>query len=346
MNKLFLTFCIALLPGMGLFAQNTTREFEISLPETIIQNSLYHAIEFLDSRTDTSQLGIVQLGAFNNQAKVISKIPFSTQLGNVMRSLTDSTAKNGELLFQLRQFNFAEISGAVSEKGYCYLRAELYSKNDNDYRKIASIDTCVLIKAMDVTKALFKSGSQLLTNLIADNLLKDAHESDAYSLRNIVKIDSLEKRKIRVYNIDTYTDGLYYSYESFKNQVPDKQITVETKKDGSISNVKISDDNNLMVKVKSKDVYSVIYKGQPFIASDYGYYPLKKENDEFYFTGKAKVAGNSSDVMAAGFFFGVAGALLAVNVKATFEIKLDHINGGFIHCREIDPYAEKEINKP
>ncbi len=38
--------------------------FEIELPEQKIANSLYNNIEYIDSRYDTSNMGIVQLGAF------------------------------------------------------------------------------------------------------------------------------------------------------------------------------------------------------------------------------------------------------------------------------------------
>jgi hypothetical protein len=280
-------------------------------------------------------MGIVQLGAFNNKAKVISKVPLSVQLKNVMQSLTDSTAKNGELLLQLRQFTFAEITSAMSEKGYCYLRAELYSKNDDQYHKLAAIDTVVLINSMDVTKPLFKSGSKMITDFISNNLLKETNDTKGYSFNNIVKIDSIEKRGILVYNTDKYADGLYYDYKSFSCQKPDKQINVETKKDGRISCVKVLSADNKMVKMKPKDIYSIVYNGIPYVATEYGYYPLTKSNDEFYFTGKTKVTANTGDVMAAGMFFGVIGVLVASNANATFEMKLDHNNGGFIHLREI-----------
>ena len=334
MNKFLLFPIFIFLITPKLFSQNRTEDFEITLPDKKVSNSLYKTIRFIDSRYDTSSIGIVQLGAFNKKAKVVPEIPFATQLSNVMNALRDATAKDGELLFQLRQFNFAELTGAMSEKGYCYLRAWLYSNKNGRYQKIASIDTVIFIKAMDVTKALFRNGSKTITNFIADNLLKDATDLQYYSFRDILQIDSMEKNDIPLYTTSQMKEGLYETYRSFLNQTPDKQVTAESK-DEKIASVKTINENGKTDKVKSKDVYAIVSNGKPFIATDYGYYPLQKINDDFYFTGKAKVNANTGDVIAASIFFGIIGGLIASDAEATFEMKIDHINGGFIRLREI-----------
>ena len=146
-----------LLLSSNLFAQELTEEYKIVNPKYKISKSLYHAIKFIDSRIDTSNIGTVQIGLMNNEAKVIFKTPFLSQLQNVMNSITDSSAKSGELLFQLRQFSLSELTGTFTEKGFCNLRAILYSKEDSNYKKIASIDTFFIIKSMDVTNPLLKT---------------------------------------------------------------------------------------------------------------------------------------------------------------------------------------------
>jgi len=339
MNKIILI--ISLIFGLcvnTLFSQNLTKDFKISLPEHKIQKSCYSSIDYIDSRIDTLKMGIIQRGAFNRKAKVISKVPLSIQLKNVMHSLTDSSANNGELLFQLRQLTFAEITGAMSEKGYCRFKAELYSKNNYQYQKLASIDTLILIKSMDVTKALFKSASKTITDFIANSLLKEPIDSNCYSFKNIQEIDSIEKREIKVYNTDTYMEGLYYNYQSFSCQKPDKQASIEVGKDGRISRVKISNTESKMIKIKPKDIYAIVYNGKPYVTTKFGYFPLQKSKGDFYFVGRTKVSANSGDIVAASMFFGVIGSLLASNANATFVMMLDHNNGGFIHIREVRNY--------
>jgi hypothetical protein len=320
-------------------AQSRTEDFDLILPEQKVQNSLYNSIQFLDSRYDTTHMGIVQLGAFNKKAKVIPKTPFSTQLTGVLHSLTDSGSKEGALLFQLRQFSFAEITGATSEKGYCYLKAAMYTNKDGLYMKLASIDTVIFVKSMDVTKALFRKGSKAITDFIAGNLEMEARDSIQYSYADVMNIDNVEKRNILLYTTSQYQDGLYETYSSFCKQMPDKPITVEMKGD-KMGTVRTHDEQGKAVKVKAKDIYAIVYKGQPFIATDFGFYPLNKTGNDFYFTGKAKVNANAGDVIVASMFFGIIGGLIASDAEATFEMKIDHTNGGFIRLQEIKTMAE------
>ncbi|MEO6731828.1 MAG: hypothetical protein ABIN01_11485 [Ferruginibacter sp.] len=334
MKKFFLAAVYLLSCSPFLFAQGSTEDFEISLPEQKIENSFYRTIQCIDSRFDTTNMGIVQLGLFNRKTLVRPVIPFCTQLTSVMNALIDSTAKEGELLLQVRQLNFAEITAATSEKGYFHLNAILYSNSNGFYQKINSIDTVILIKAMDVTRAMFRRGSKTLTGFLASSLLIEPTGREYYNLKDIASIDSLEKRKITVYNTSAYTDGLYLTYQSFMNQIPDKQINVE-KKGEKISAVKTFDENGKSIKVKLKDIYAIVNEGKPFLATTYGYYPLQKINDDFLFTGKAKVTANTGNVMVASFFFGIFGALIASDADALFEIKIDHMTGGIIHLREI-----------
>jgi hypothetical protein len=191
---------------------------------------------------------------------------------------------------------------------------------------------------MDVTRALLRNGSRLITNFIATSLWKEPVDSVAYGFNDILHMDSIEKRKIVLYNTTIFADGLYTSYASFMNQVPDKQVTIDEKK-GKISSVKMTAENGEMLKVKRKDVYAIVYKGQPYIATEYDYYPLEKRDDDFYFTGKAKVTADQGAVMAASFFFGIIGGLIASDADASFEMRIEHSNGGFIRLREIKTIA-------
>ncbi|MEO6721526.1 MAG: hypothetical protein ABIN67_14250 [Ferruginibacter sp.] len=334
MNKLLLLISLNFFCGFTLFSQSRNEDFEITLPEQRIEHSLYNKISYLDSRIDTTNMGIVQLGAFNRKAKVVPKVPFSEQMRKVLGALTDSTAGNGNLLLQLRQFNFAEITGAVSEKGYCYLRAQLYANSNNGYQTVGFIDTVISVKSFDVTKGLFRNASNVLSAFISSNLLKTVSDSTVFSLHDIANMDSVEKRFVKLYNVSTYVDGVYTDWRSFANQSPDKQGTVELK-DGTISRVKVLDENGKATKVKSKDLYAVVHNGQPFIATDFGYYPLTKDGNDLFFTGKAKVTANTGDVIAASMFFGILGGLMASDAASLFDMKLDHLNGGFIRLREI-----------
>lgn len=318
-------------------AQKAEEDFQIALPEQKVANSLYNNIEFLDGREDTSHLGIVQLGAFNRKAKVVPAQSLGSQITNIFNQLIDPSARDGELLFYLRQLSFAEITGATSEKGYCYLRAVLFAKQNGAYKEVSKVDTVVFVKSMDVTRALFRNGSKAINEFISASLTVPASDPQLYSYADIIKLDSLEKRRLAAYNTDKFADGVYQTYSAFSKQLPDvTDINVKTNKNGFPESVRAANAEGKGEKIKAKDIYALVYKGKPYIATDYGYYPLNKEEDDFYFTGKAKVQPSTASVVAASAFFGILGGLLvSATSDALFEMKIDHASGGFIRLREV-----------
>lgn len=300
MKKLFHFFTAIIFTSSSLIAQNHNREFEVSLPETKISGSFYNRLIFFDARTDTTQMGIVQTGAFNRKTNVIAKTPLRLQLNILMNALVDNTAKDGELLLQLRQISFAEITGAVSEKGYFYFRANLYAKSGQNYRPLADIDTAIILKSSwDVTRGLFKNGSKLISSFISNSLLQMPSAAGNMLFSDILNIDSSEKATVKIYTDTILQNGIYFTWNSFKNQRPDKAVLSADIKNGQLKSVKILGEENKQEKIKSKNVYAVVYNGQPFIATDYGFYPIEKRNDDFFFQGKAKVTANTGNVIAA-----------------------------------------------
>ncbi len=340
MNHLFLVCFFLFIIKIDTIAQDIIREFNLEPVNIQISNSLYNSFEFVDTRVDTTNLGIVQVGITNNRAKVKPQVPLKHQLQNFFSSIIDSTSGNKQLLFQLRHFVFAETTKMTSETGYCYMRAILYSGSQERYKKIAVIDTVVSVKAGDVTKSLLRTGSRLICDFIINNLKKDTTDSISYSLNEITKLDNIEKREIKAYHTDDYVDGLYYNYSSFKDQIPDGKIIVKFKKDLSISSVKRVSENEKLINIKPEEAYAIIYEGQPYISTGYGFYPLYRNDNNFYFVGTVKPLTSSSgdNMLAAGMMFGAIGAIIAGNSNASGEnyfIVIDHINGGFIYFRKM-----------
>ncbi|MDF2190422.1 hypothetical protein [Paraflavitalea sp. CAU 1676] len=319
-------------------AQRTSEDFNITLPEQKVAHSRYNSFRLVDGRADSSDMGIVQLGAFNRKAFVRPVTPIAAQMQHVFRELIDTSAANGELVLLLRSLSFAEVTKAMSEKGYCYFRADLFAQSPAGYRAIDRIDTVILVSSMDVTRAMFRRGSKTIGDFLAQNLVKEPTDQQDYSLADIIAYDSVQKRKLPVYNTATYREGVYRSFEAFVQQQPEvTNATVALGKNGIPEKVSIPDSAaGKPVKVKSKDLYALVYEGKPYIATDYGYYPLEKKNDDFLFTGKAKVNAASGDVMMASFFFGIIGGLLASSPHdAVFDMKIDHLSGGFVRLKQV-----------
>jgi hypothetical protein len=334
--KNLLSLLIIFLNITTATAQSATEIFSITTPSEKISNSLYKKIKLVDVRPDPQNLGIVQLGAFNRKARVVTETPLADQLSGLLTALTDSTAQARELFLLLRQLSFAEVTGAMSERGYFQLRAILFAKKGEGFHKLAAIDTVVVIKAMDVTKGLLRQGTKSLTELLAANLTKEPADGLSYLSDEVVHFDQLEKKALPLYTADSLRNGIYKTFHAFTVLQPDEEsFTVDFGKNGNSPVLRQANEKGKMEKVSSKDIYAFVHEGRAFIATDYGYYPLRKQAEDFYFTGKAKVAANNADVMMASLFFGVVGGLIASGgTSATFEMKVDHLSGGFIRIKE------------
>ena len=327
-----------MMAGTNVFSQEVVKNFEIVLPKTKVPNSLYNAIAFMDSRAGAKEIGIVDVGLLRNiEAKLVLKSPFQQQLQSVLAALTDSTAKNGELLLRLGRFNFAETYGTR----YCYFDAGLYAKSGDSYSEIASIDTVLVFRTASLNN-LIKAESNIIVGFIATNLTRVPAGTSVYGLENIARIDSIEMRKIPVFNTETYVDGVYTNFKSFANQVPDQKAFVDANRDGTIETVRVLDSNGKKIKIRPKEVYAVVHGGLPYIATQYGYYILRKSADNnFYFTGDIKTAASQGDVNGGQLAFGLLGAALAsAGNRETYVLMVDYKNGSFIHIKKIPKPVE------
>lgn len=315
-----------------VFAQKNNTVFNIAVPTVKVHNSNHNQFIFLDSRPDLTAMGMVQTGMLNQSSRVITDIPLEEQIRNVFKGLTDASAKTGTLLFQLRQLSFAEEDLTFKEMGYFRLRAKLYRSNGDKFEEIDQLDTLMSFSGLDVTKRLLRGGSETITKLIAHSLTATPIIISPVSYDDINHMDSIEKTRVKLYNVSTYKDGIYRDYNSFKDQKPDYVRMTCTLKNNALTVKGVNDIQGDQVSLDH--LYAVVYEGKPYIVTDYGNYPLRKEGNDFCFTGIAKLEGNAATMAA---LFGIAGALLTHDHAsfAYFDIRMDHLNGAFIPYRQL-----------
>ena len=337
MKKLIITFIFLFIIFHNLFAQRLKRELILTRPDTIIHNSLYRKVTCIDSRADKSNYGIVQVGLGNRKARVVASKELPDQIWSLINKVTDTTAKDGEMLLNIRYYSVAEETGLLTEHGYCMLRAELYAQKEDRYKVIELLDTVWENSGNDITNDLLKNSGDLLTHFIIDNLTYEPTDTNSYSLQEVLNVDSIEKSKIPAYTTTKYKDGLYLSYESFKMQQPDNQIYYSKRKDGSYKILNKINADGTQSRIKGSQSYAMIINGELFIGTDYGFDPMSKVNNEFVFTGRVKTSINSGQAFMASYLFGIIGGLIAVEAGSNknYLIKIDHKTGGFMNVKEI-----------
>jgi hypothetical protein len=326
-----LTFFFLLLPCTSLLSQDLSSVFQLTAPQRKPVRSLYKTIIFFDSRQDTT-IGTYLTGPDNKTVKLVLKATAQSQLVNILNAYTDAGSGNGAILFQLKRFSFAE----PARTRYCYLSAAIYALKDAGYVKLASLDTTLVItSAAEFPAELAQEGNQVIDDFIAKAILLPATDAVVYSYDDLVHMDSVEKRRIPVYNTNSYTEGIYGTYSSFMNQRPEVRGEVKEKSDGKLSvrilDPKWEDPKGLV------HIFAVVYKGVPYVVTHYGDYPLQKQNDDFYFTGKLRVTPATDGKAGVDVSSGLMGVLPTAD-KADYRVLLDHTNGEFIHLKVLDTY--------
>jgi hypothetical protein len=330
MNRALNIFLL-LLSSTSLFSQDLSSVFQLTAPPRKPVRSLYRTIIFFDSRQDTA-IGTWLTGPDNKPAKLVLTNSVQPQLANVLNAYTDAGSGNGAILFQLKRFSFAE----PARTRYCYLRATIYTLKDAGYVRLASLDTTLVITfAAELPSVLAQEGNQVIDDFIAKTILLPGTDTVVYSYNDLVHIDSVEKRRIPVYNTNNYTEGLYGTYNAFMNQRPDVRGEVKEKSDGKLSvrvlDPKWEDPKGLV------HIFAVVYKGVPYVVTHYGDYPLQKQNDDFYFTGKLRVTPATDGKAGVDVSSGLMGIVPTAD-KADYRVLLDHTNGEFIHLQVLATY--------
>jgi hypothetical protein len=334
MTRYLLTALILSLRLAGAPAQQPVHYVELTPPKHKVSGSLYRHIEFMDSRPDTFLIGPIQIGPFGNiDARLAFKDPTTPQLEQFMSGFIDSTAQDGTLLLQLRDLSFVE----PIKVRYLFIKATLYARTDSGYRKLSTLDVTDVLDGSGLALTVNSVVNGLLDGCIAAALKKSPTNTATYALTDIARIDSVEEYALPLYSAGSFVDGIYRHYTSFSKQLPDQQGTIKAKKDGTISSVYIVDTGSNKIKLRPKDLYAVVYKGRPYIATEYGFYPLERVRDNFFFTGDIRVAANSSDYLLGFGMTGLIGVFVASRgYEETYDLLIDPLNGNFIHLRRID----------
>jgi hypothetical protein len=322
MKHLFLGLCIALLPGAfwSVRAQDIVHSFELSKPIFQVKNSLYNRIEFIDARSWKKSIGTIQFGLSpRDEEKIVFKTPIEPQLAALLQVLTDETAKQGTLVFQLRRFRFIETSGLR----HCFLKASLYARNGEQYVPISHLNTMIPLSS-GIWKTLQSSANTLILNFVSKALLQPAGDSPGYSLHDVQQIDSVEKSSVPLYTTTHFTEGIYRSAEHFLRQEPDwTRMEARTRKDGSIIQLSAIYPDGTKNVVGTKDIYAIVYRGVPLIATEYGYFPLERVGEDFYSVCNLQVKST-------GAVFGSAG------IKYHCQVMVDQGTGELVIIRDLN----------
>lgn len=325
-------------------AQEKSVDYALIPPQGKISNSLYHKLSVYDSRERKSDLGIVQKGMFNAKRLVVPHTPISKQIETLFSDAIDSTAQDGQLILQLIKFDLAEVTGSVSEKGYFDIRAILYENDNGQFSTLAQINEKVVVSGMDVTRALTKKSSQVLTDFIIQNCTLKPKVKEELTADDLINLNEILKSKLPLYTSENLVNGIFTDWESFKNQTPSEEILVDLDKKGAIKGFYYVDQNNKKKSINWKNTFAYTYENESYIVTKLGTYRLFYVDNDYIFDGYVLETVSAGTIIAPsiamGAAFGAIGVGLMVPVgaptKELYRLKLDPFDGSFIKLNKYD----------
>jgi len=337
-KHLFYIFMVSV--SLSAHSQQKTIEFTLSHPEQVVQNSLYNNIQFIEKRNNINQ---VHLGKISGNP-VISKPGLSKQLAEFVNNATDLTAQNGTLVICLRRFAFIRRNTETGAFGgyECIIAAESYEKKGIFFSLVNKLSFSKTIDKATGLKKILETGNTAISHFLLESLSKKGCDT-LINYQQLTSPDSIAKRNIAIYNNVKFIDGVYYTYQSFKNQTPDTIAIVKATKN-KIKSVAFSDSLGKLNKVESSTIYALVANGKPYIATDVDYYPLQFENDEFTFNGDFSSKYDSRTAMGFYYLFGLPGVIGYALSKpvASYYVRMNYVDGKFIFLRRLDAFSQEE----
>lgn len=315
------------------------KDFKISTTKNIVDNSLYSQISLIDSREDKKSLGLLRIGGREKLIELVSETPFKNQIQEVIDSAINETATNDTIVFQLRNIQFIEHIDFFKFGCSFHLRFSTYKKINSIYYPITTIDTTT-----DINRSLFYSKRKLIRKAginfqqnIINNLRKAYNKNIAFSLEDLSNIDSIEKSLMPLYTNKILKDGIYLTYQSFKNKIPDKSVYVEEVDDEEIYKLFEKGTTNNFKKVRIKKVYAIVWNGKAYISNFRRLILLKKSDNNYFFIGKALSQTQDwryskspiFEIGEIGDFSETEKTKVALTRKL-YHQQIDHLNGRFI----------------
>lgn len=296
---------------------------------------------FLDNRhTDTLNLGYIIQKKYEGNFifNIQPAYPLREQFTNLLDSFNSAVHSNRKLLLQLGRLKFGGPKNKSMNQRWFMFRAYLFEVTEKGYCRLGTIDTVAIINVKNNKHFVlncFRFAGDVISGFIGSCLSKPISASPEYvTLNQIEKIDSIQKSHLPVYTTDTLTEGVYASYESFRNQTPDHvEFDVKMEDSVPVDVEKLNPDINN--RYRFDKVYAFVVNNKIYINNNFKYYLLEKRDNDFFFKTTMKTDKGVPTVLGLLTFTTLTILDKVVN-EATkrheieYEMKLDHLDGSFI----------------
>lgn len=142
----------------------------------------------------------------------------------------------------------------------------------------------------------------------------------------ILNYESFLTDKIKIYQNNPLTEGVYADYKSFRDQIPMRDYHTVKNKKGEI--VRIENENNL--RVRDLDLFGFVENGIPYKVTPVGYLEIFKDEKGMYIvSNKSELIPQNTGGMTVGLMMGGGIAGVAIGLLIDSQSRKNRPDSGF-----------------
>lgn len=300
-------FSISLLTTVALYAQDPVYDKEGPARQKTISLKTYKfdgtaaaqvaSIEILPVQWDTARIGFAQVGIGNRKIDAVPALPYRVYLQEYIdRQYQGQLKGSAHLLWAVKDVRINERSFNVNERGFARIKADAYISADGRlYKKIMAFDTVMIRNGMDVTSRHDENIARAIQELLNASVLRGLPLLDDASVTAATK-DAIIKEQMDALALpivkNKYVDGVYRTYEEFKQNNPsvrlfdiekEKRSLLIYQKDEALNKQLIEKPwglcrNGELYKIEGKDMIPLELSGNGFVLSGYLQEAVRRNN--------------------------------------------------------------------
>jgi hypothetical protein len=324
-----------LLIGLTLFILNgySQQVEKLSLSKEIIKPGILNFnVRVIDIRNVKSGIGTLQKGVTNSLRVATFTNSLETEFADLIYRSCGKQKTTVDIALGVRFLNISESTTKRAEYALAELTADFFLVLDDQFYFINRKHATYRSKAFDVTHQHEGNISYVLEFILKQFAEVDIEDQSVNS--DGLSLDELESYQPPIQEVFVsilegadFPDGVYMSFEEFKNNKPSIWDGYEIK-DGSEISFKWIDENGKKVR-NAPPVYAVAYQNKLYKYFNDNFHLIEKRGKKLIFFGNPTASPKSVGQTVAA----AIGANQGINTKVRMVYEID-LNTGEVKERE------------
>lgn len=293
----------------------------------------YSIVDVIDGREDTLSIGWVQTGLANRKKVATFPQPADREIMQLFQRSGIIREEGPKVVIRIEFLAVSEQARLTTENARAQVGLDLFLV-DGDYAQFVAREyATVEDRGGDVTHKhagnIVRAIEEILTAFNARDFTADTDDGIRYSIGEISEFQDTThiEAAAPIYAASKYPNGLYASFNEFRNNSPS---IVDGYEVHGVNQIRVRWVATGKKKKRVREsVYALAHDNNLYIFFDNSFYPIEKRNHGFYFQGPD--VQDSGAIIAGGWLGGALGAaIMGAATSSNMIYRIDLRNGAVV----------------